>query len=96
MIGMDDDDDRDLVEEQRLARENEIADMRELMATRQGRNIMWRNLERLGVFRTPYVGGDPHGTAFNCGAQNHGLWLYAEILTAAPEYFLTMQRENNS
>lgn len=77
-----------------LARANELADMRELLGTRPGRNIMWRQLERLGVYRTPFVAGSPDGTAFNCGAHNHGLWLLAEIMRAAPEFYLVMQKEN--
>lgn len=85
------DDEREAI---KLKRANELSDVRELLGMRSGRNFLWRQLERLGVFRTPYVAGDPGATAFNCGSHNFGLWLFAEIMETSPEFYLLMQKEN--
>lgn len=84
----------DVATEAQIARANELADLRQVLATREGRKFLWRQLSMLGIYRTPFVVGAADQTAFNLGAHNHGLWLMAEILAAGPEFYVVMQKEN--
>lgn len=77
--------------EERYRRE-QLADMRALMDTQEGRRTVWRFLERASVF----------GSAFNTNAmtqshtigwQDAGKWWLAEIESACPEKFAVMQNE---
>ena len=53
---------------------------------------MHQLLRNCHVFSTPYVSGDPHATAFNCGQQNIGLQTFADVVAQTPtEYALMMQ-----
>lgn len=61
----------------RLARVQEIADLRTVMGTRQGRRFVWRLLELTGVYRTSYTGNAD--TYFREGARNVGLVLVRDI-----------------
>ncbi len=36
-------------------RDIELADMKKIMATREGRRFVWRLLDRAGVFRTSFT-----------------------------------------
>ena len=68
-------------------------DVRKLMAEEWGRRLMWSWLEFCGARRTPMT-GNSH-TFFNCGQQNVGLMLEAQVLTHAPDAWLRMVREAN-
>lgn len=77
--------------EERKRRE-QLADLRALMDTAEGRRTVWRFLERAAVF----------GSAFNTNAmtqshtigwQDAGKWWMAEIEAACPEKFAVMQNE---
>jgi hypothetical protein len=67
-------------------------DMRWLMSSQQGRRIVWRLLERAGIYRTSFS-GDANRTFFNEGARNVGLSLVADIHANAPEMYALMTQE---
>ncbi len=76
----------------RLARLQQIDDLKWLMAHPQGRRIVTRLFDRTGIRRTPF---NTNGStmAFNAGAQNVGLWLEAEITEASFEGYVKLLKE---
>jgi 3-oxoacyl-[acyl-carrier-protein] synthase III len=76
----------------RLARLQQIDDLKWLMAHPQGRRIVTRLFERTGIRRTPF---NTNGStmAFNAGAQNVGLWLEAEILETSFDGYMKLLKE---
>lgn len=72
--------------------ETEVADLKLVMSTPEGRRNTWRTLAKCGVHRQSYV-PDSNGTAFNEGQRSVGLWLYENLETHCPEQYLLMQRE---
>lgn len=63
------------------------------MGTEQGRAWFYDLLVFCKVVKTPFD-DDPYRTAFNCGQQNIGLRVMADIQTAASKQYLTMISEN--
>jgi hypothetical protein len=81
--------------ESALAEANRIAYSRRIMSDQPGREWMHALLERCNVFHTPFVIASPNATAFNCGTQNVGLALFADVVAHSPtEYVLMMQEAN--
>lgn len=76
----------------KLARQQQVDDLKWLMAHPQGRRLVARIFERTGIRRTPF---NTNGStmAFNAGAQNVGLWLEAEVLEIAPDKYMSMLKE---
>lgn len=76
----------------RMKRQQEIEDVKWLMAHPQGRRIATRILERTGYRRTPF---HTNGStmAFHAGEQNVGLWLEGELVEVAPEGYFKMLKE---
>ena len=68
-------------------------DWANLLATREGRRIVWAKLERCGVFQTSFTSNGSM-VMFREGRRDVGLQLLADIQAVAPEAFLTMWREN--
>lgn len=82
---------------QRLSMINEAEDFKWLMGNKRGRRVIWRWLEKTGVFRSSFNHSGSI-TAFNEGARNIGLMLIAQIHECCPEHYLTMiqeQRKND-
>lgn len=71
------------------AADQEAEDFKKLMEVAWGRRIVWRLLQRTGVFRTSFA---IEGTemAFNEGRRNEGLYLMALIQTHTPSLLDTM------
>ena len=76
----------------KLARETEEADFKWLMGSKRGRRIVWRQLERAGVFRISFS-TNALQMAFNEGNRNEGLTLLAKINALCPEHYLSMTKE---
>lgn len=76
----------------RIARQQQVDDLKWLMAHPQGRRIVARIFEKTGIRRTPF---NTSGSvmSFNAGAQNVGLWLEAEVLEVAFEGYTKMLKE---
>ena len=73
-------------------REQEIADMRWVLSTKQGRRVLWRYLSRAGVFQTSYT-GNSEGTLFNEGKRVMGTTIIADVTAADPNAFVAMMLE---
>ena len=68
-------------------------DLARLMSEKWGRRIVWRLLERTGMYRTSFT-GDASATFFNEGQRNIGLFLSANVQAAAPALYGVMLAEN--
>jgi len=69
---------------------------RRIMSEALGRVWMHSLLARCNVFHTPFVRGAADITAFNCGTQNVGLQLFADVIVNCPtEYILMMQEASH-
>ena len=80
-------------DEVRRARQVEIDDIRWLMKQKQGRRIMWRLLEKAGVFRLSYTSARS-ATDFNEGMRNMGLIFLADIREHCMGTLVTMEEEH--
>lgn len=77
-----------------IARDTEESDFKWLMGSKRGRRIVWRLLERAGVFRTSF-NTNSMAMAFAEGSKNEGLRLLANIHTLCPELYPTLVKEAN-
>lgn len=76
----------------RLVRETEEADIKWLMGSKQGRRIVWRLLDRAGVFRLSFS-TNAMQMAFAEGNRNEGLRTVAMIHKLCPEQYTVMVKE---
>jgi hypothetical protein len=81
----------DATERAKLATVDAGNDFKWLMSNKRGRRIIWRMLEKTGVFRTSFTGDS--ATFFNEGQRNIGLMLISDIHEHCPEMYLTMLKE---
>lgn len=79
-----------------LAVKGEIGDLVWLMGNKRGRRIVWRLLDRAGVFRLSFAGEATHQTAFNEGQRNEGLRLMALITEHAPDDYAAMLKDRKA
>lgn len=77
----------------KLTRETEEGDIKWLMSSKRGRRIVWRFLDRAGVFRLSF-NTNAMAMAFAEGNRNEGLRLMGQIHTLCPELYPTMVKEN--
>lgn len=73
-------------------RQVEANDIKWLMSSKQGRRVVWRLLDKAGIYRTSFA-GNSDTTNFNEGMRNLGLFLVAETTQHALEAFAQMQTE---
>ena len=71
-----------------------VEDIKWLMAHKAGKRIVWRLLDRTGVFRNPF-NNSGSVMAFKAGEQNVGQALLAEIMTHCPDAFMSMLTDAN-
>jgi hypothetical protein len=83
---------RDHDTRQRIARQNEAADIRWLMDSERGRRLMWGWLTFCGLYRTPFDASTAQ-QSFNCGMHNVALMLNASVMEHCPDLALQMQTE---
>lgn len=79
--------------ERRLSKDTEESDFKWLMATKRGRRIIWRLLEKAGVFRSVF-NTNAMAMSFAEGHRNYGLHTLGLIHTLCPELYSTMVKEN--
>lgn len=82
----------DLAQRNKLARDTEESDLKWLMGSKRGRRIVWRFLDRAGVFRLSF-NTNAMTMAFAEGNRNEGLRILAQIHSICPELYPTMIRE---
>lgn len=64
-----------------------------VMATPDGRTVMWHHLQALGVFNDAFA-LDQRLTDYNLGQRRAALSILAYLREACPEYTATMLREH--
>ena len=84
--------DRELRE--KLAQENEAADVKWLMSNKRGRRVIWRLLDQSGVFKLSF-NTNAMAMAFAEGNRNYGNRMLSMIHTLCPELYPTMVKEAN-
>lgn len=77
---------------EKLKRSNELAEMRSVLNTQAGRNLIWRYLDLCGVFKSSM--SQSSQIYFNEGRRDVGLKLLADITEANEESLIQMMREN--
>lgn len=70
--------------------------IKNIMQTIPGRAWIYTLLERCHIYHTPFLAGQPDVTAFQCGEQNIGNQLLADVQAAAPELYIQMIAEAKS
>ena len=68
-------------------------DLRSVLQTGAGRNVLWQMLEQANVFGMSYT-GDVNSTFFNEGARSMGNRLLIQIQQADAASFIKMQQEH--
>lgn len=76
----------------KLDRINEDDDFKWLMGSKRGRRIVWRLLDRTGVFRLSFNTNSMQ-MAFAEGNRNEGLRTLAQIHALCPELYPVMMKE---
>ena len=79
----------------RLAKENEEADLKWLMGSKRGRRVVWRLLDQSGVFRLSF-NTNAMQMAFAEGNRNYGNRTLAMIHALCPELYPQMIKENTN
>lgn len=75
------------------AEQQHEADLRWFMAQKQGRRLMWKWLERAGIYHTSFSTHSGE-MSFKEGRRSFGLELTAELVANAPAEFDLMHVEN--
>lgn len=75
-----------------LAKDTEESDLKWLMGSKRGRRIVWRLLDRAGVFRSSW-NTNSMTMAFVEGTKNEGYRTLAMIHAICPELYSTMAKE---
>lgn len=79
----------------KLVNENEQADLKWLMGSKRGRRIVWRQLDRAGVFRLSF-NTNAMQMAFAEGNRNEGLRTLGAIHALCPELYPVMVKEQTN
>ena len=82
---------QDKATQQRIDRDQEIADFAELMASAAGRRFLWRMLDKCGVYRSSFRTSAEMGLLE--GQRNIGLLLLSELHEICPERYIEMLNE---
>lgn len=72
----------------------EESDFKTIMGNKVGRRFMWRLLSTTGLHANPFIPGRDGQTEFQCGKQNIGQWLMAEIHGLCPDRYHEMVKEH--
>ena len=76
----------------KLAQIDEADDFKWLMGSKRGRRIVWRLLDRAGVFRLSF-NTNAMQMAFAEGNRNEGLRILAQVHSICPELYPVMMKE---
>lgn len=79
--------------ERKLSKDTEESDFKWLMGSKRGRRIVWRLLEKAGVFRSVF-NTSAMAMSFAEGNRNYGLHTMGLIHSLCPELFPVMVKEN--
>lgn len=70
--------------QEKNARNLEVDDLKKILATAEGKRVMWRILEYCGLYRNSFA-PQAKMTDFNCGVQSVAQWLIDECISANPK-----------
>ena len=76
----------------KYGREQELNDVKAILATKEGLRFMWRYLTECGIFKTSMTGSSQ--TFFLEGRRDIGLRLLADVNEADPEAYFRMLSED--
>lgn len=76
----------------RVVRDTDESDFKWLMGSKRGRRIVWRLLERAGVFQLSF-NTNAMTMAFSEGRKNEGLRIISQIHTLCPDLYPVMTKE---
>lgn len=82
-------------ERSKTEHENEVDDLKWLMGSKRGRRIVWRLLDRAGVYRLSF-NTNAMTMAFAEGNRNEGLRTIALINANCPDLYTNMVKENSN
>lgn len=74
-----------------FSRKQELADMRKILETQEGRRFVWRYLEVCHIFQSSW--SPSAAIHFNEGQRDIGLRLIADVTEANDEALIQMMRE---
>ncbi|HEB12601.1 MAG TPA: hypothetical protein ENI11_02880 [Actinobacteria bacterium] len=77
----------------KLVRDQELADLKHLLSTPNGRRFIWRMMIWCGVFDINFYPDQDNLTNFKLGMRNIGLMLIDECDSADPSAYILMQQE---
>lgn len=77
----------------KLAKDNELSDVKFILSTEAGRRFIWKTLERCKVYELSFNHSGAI-TSFNEGMRNIGLIILSDVMGASPEAYLQMMKEN--
>jgi hypothetical protein len=75
--------------------ERDVEDFKWLMDSKRGRRLMWRLLDKAGVFRTSFDTSALRMAMLE-GQRNYGLHWLNEVMANAPEKFVQMLNEQKA
>lgn len=75
-------------------RDKELADIKKIVSTAEGRRFFWRLLSETGMYRTSFTGNS--STFMLEGRRQIGLFLLNELMFADNKAFAQLQQENFS
>ena len=74
-------------------RDEELDMWRSVLATYEGRAVLWKALERCKIFRFGFV-GDSNLLHFNEGERSRGGWIMDELFQSDPTAYAKMRFEH--
>ncbi len=77
----------------RNRRDVEVDGLRQILATRHGREFIWDIIVEAGVYDASFCGEETHRTAFFEGKRDIGLRLIKKVFTADKNVYTLMQHE---
>jgi hypothetical protein len=87
---------KDIRRAEKLAKQaerNRVDYTKRIMSEVLGREWMHTLLIKCSIFSTPFVRGASDITSFNCGSQNVGLQIFADVVTHCPTQYILMMQE---
>lgn len=78
---------------EKMIRDQELADLEEILSYAYCRRFIWRMLTWSGVYQLSFSRDHPELTNFKEGMRNIGLTLRAECIEANPEAYIMMYQE---
>lgn len=64
-----------------------------VLESKQGRELVWRLLEKCSVYHQSFVGEFPLTNAFNEGRRSVGNWIVEQVFTVGPNAYRLMHEE---